>query len=481
MNSLKFLNEKIILFLVIIAHILFINNYPVSAEYSFIDFAKYFEEYDKSLLNNFINIQANTIIFSFLIYLFKNIFFIENYQIAGRLISVISYFFLYFGVINFSNFFKKSFKLILLLLFLNPIMWIYGFKTTSDLLPTSIGFFAISLLLIKNNNIQITILSSFLTSLAAVLKPMFLILIFFGCCTLFIMNKKRIFKNNIFYIFLYASFPILIFFSYSFWAYFNLGFILSPHVNVNDKQFDYNPFHVISIFFYYFGLLSLFLIPVIIIYFKDFLRIKKLSIIFLLFIFFYLGYSNNFFPGELDLGRFFNFDKNILKGLYFISAFLLFYFFFINFKNIANSFKKIYIIYLLTTFLYIFILSFFRPAQRYLMLLIPISYVLFFFTKKSINLGIVYLSATLCLFICLTLTTHSYLRSQLAGQVMSFLTKKSIILNTDPGPIVDSYNFHRYSQVKKTFKIITVKPDRYLKDFTSKLLLFKISYYLIKI
>ena len=151
MNSLKFLNEKIILFLVIIAHILFINNYPVSAEYSFIDFAKYFEEYDESLLNNFINIQANTIIFSFLIYLFKNIFFIENYQIAGRLLSVISYFFLYFGVINFSNFFKKSFKLILLLLFLNPIIWIYGFKTTSDLLPTSIGFFAISLLLIKND------------------------------------------------------------------------------------------------------------------------------------------------------------------------------------------------------------------------------------------------------------------------------------------------------------------------------------------
>jgi hypothetical protein len=115
------------------------------------------------------------------------------------------------------------------------------------------------------------------------------------------------------------------------------------------------------------------------------------------------------------------------------------------------------------------------------MLLIPISYILFFFTKKSINLGIVYLSATFCLFICLTLTTHSYLRSQLAGQIMSFLEKKSIILNTDPGPIGDTYNFHRYSHVKKNFKIITVKPDRYLKEFTSKLLLFKISYYLIKI
>jgi len=64
---------------------------------------------------------------------------------------------------------------------------------------------------------------------------------------------------------------------------------------------------------------------------------------------------------------------------------------------------------------------------------------------------------------------------------MSFLTEKSIILITDPGPIVDSYNFHRYSQFNKTFKIITVKPDRYVKDFTSKFLLFEISYYLIKI
>ena len=481
MNYSKFMNAKIILFLVIVIHILFINNHPVSAEYSFIDFAKYFEEYDKSLLFNFINIQANTIVFSFLIFFFKIIFFFENYQSAGRFLSVISYIFLYFGVLNFSAFFKKSFKLILLLLFLNPIIWIYGFKTTSDLLPTSIGFFAISLLFIKKNNIYLTILSSFLGALAAILKPMFIILIFFGSCTLFIMNKKIIFRKNIFYIFLYIFFPFLFFFLYFYWSYFNLGFILSPHVNVNEKQFDYNPFHVISIFLYYFGLLSLFLIPIIIIYYKDFLRIKKISIFFLLIFFFYLGYSNNFFPGELDLSRLLSFDKNILKGLYFISAFLLFYFFVINFKNIGNSFKKIYIIYLLTTFLYIFILSFFRPAQRYLMLLIPISYVFFLFTKKNINLGIFYFSAVLCLLISFILTAHSYLRSQLAGQIMSFLEKKSIILNTDPGPIGDSYNFHRYSQVKKNFKIITVKPDRYLKEFTSKLLLFKISYYLIKI
>ena len=158
MNYSKFMNAKIILFLVIVIHILFINNHPVSAEYSFIDFAKYFEEYDKSLLFNFINIQANTIVFSFLIFFFKIIFFFENYQSAGRFLSVISYIFLYFGVLNFSAFFKKSFKLILLLLFLNPIIWIYGFKTTSDLLPTSIGFFAISLLFIKKNNIYLTIL-----------------------------------------------------------------------------------------------------------------------------------------------------------------------------------------------------------------------------------------------------------------------------------------------------------------------------------
>jgi hypothetical protein len=482
MKFLDFFNEKIILFFIILAHALFINNYPVSVEFSFIDFAKYYENYDKTLLLSYINIQANTVVYSYLIFLLKNILFIENYHIAGKILSITSYIFLYFGISNFFIFFKKfSKRLLIVLVMLNPIIWIYGFKVTSDLLPASIGFFSISLLFLKNNNLFRILISSLLVSLTAILKPMFLILVFFGSFALLFFNKNLTFKKNIFYILSYIFFPFLFLFIYFYWTYINFGFLLSPHVNVGNKQFDYNVLHVISIFLYYFGIFFIFISPVISLDLNYFLKLKKITFFLLSLIFFYLGFSNKFFPGELDLGTFFSFNVNILKGLYFLFALLIFYFFYINYKNINKQLKILYVIYLITIFLYIFILSFFRPAQRYLILLIPISYVFLFFIKKNINYKIIYFFIFICISVNFILASHSYFRSQLAMKIMIFLNDKSIIEKTEPGPIVDSHNFYIYSHVKKQYKITTIKTDNYLNEFTTGLSFFKISYYLVRI
>jgi len=107
MKFLDFFNEKIILFFIILAHALFINNYPVSVEFSFIDFAKYYENYDKTLLLSYINIQANTVVYSYLIFLLKNILFIENYHIGGKFFLLLLIFF-YILVYQISLFFLKS-------------------------------------------------------------------------------------------------------------------------------------------------------------------------------------------------------------------------------------------------------------------------------------------------------------------------------------------------------------------------------------
>jgi len=66
-------------------------------------------------------------------------------------------------------------------------------------------------------------------------------------------------------------------------------------------------------------------------------------------------------------------------------------------------------------------------------------------------------------------------------KTMNFLKEKSIADKTDPGPIVDSYNFYKYSEVRKQFKITIIKPENYLKEFTSGAFFFKISYYLVQI
>jgi len=453
-------------------------NYPVSVEFAFIDFAQYYENYDKFILDNFTSVQANTIIFSYLVYFFDRIFLIHNYQITGRLLSILSYLFIYFGAVNFINYFKiqsKNFFILIFLLLLNPIIWIYGFKATSDLLPSSISFFAISIIFIKKNIIYKIIISSFLVTLASLLKPMFLAIVVFGSLLINHFNSNRNIKIRILLLTLYNTFPFFFTILYFRWSYINLGYILST---LSNNYFDYNLFNYFSKILYYLGINYIFILPFSI---SDFTYqvLKKYKFYFLcLLILFLFGYLNTYFPGELDLGNFFNINKNILKGFYFLFAGLMLFHFHLSLKK--SNYNKIYAYAIIAFLCYIMALSFFRPTQRYLMLFIPILYsVNFFLRKKNYKLYYVFFAIFILINICLT--TYSHYRSKNAYKVIKYLKNKLITEVTAPGPLNDSYNFYIYDNIKKKYQITSVKPETYIKEFSSGFLFFKTHYYLSKI
>ena len=64
MNSDK---KKIYIFFLIYftIHIIFINNYPINFEFTFSNFSKFFENYDKKIIDQYFLSQANTIVFPF--------------------------------------------------------------------------------------------------------------------------------------------------------------------------------------------------------------------------------------------------------------------------------------------------------------------------------------------------------------------------------------------------------------------------------
>ena len=194
------INKPVLLLLsTIFIHLIFVKNYPVSVEFAFIDFAKFYEDYNKLILEEFISVQANTVVFSYIIFFFDQLFLIHNYLITGRLLSILSYIFLYFGILNFTNFFKinlANFFILVLVLFLNPIIWIYGFKVTADLLPASLSFFGISQIFSNKNIISKILISSFLVSLASLMKPMFLAIVVLGSLLINYFNFNTIFYRR---------------------------------------------------------------------------------------------------------------------------------------------------------------------------------------------------------------------------------------------------------------------------------------------
>ena len=419
-----------------------------------------------------------TIIFSYLIYFFDQLFLIHNYQITGRCLSFLSYIFLYFGLVNFANYLKidlKKFITLLALLFLNPIIWIYGFKATSDLLPVSISFFGISIIFIKRNFTYKIIISCLLITLATLLKPMFLAIVVFSSLLINYLNCKENIRMRIFLLALHNIFPFFFIIIYFYWSYINLGYILS---SLSNNYFDYNVYNFFFKFLYYLGINYIFILPFTISNY-DLLVLKKykLYLPFLLILFIF-GYINNYFPGELDLGNFFQINKNILKGFYFLFAGLMLFHFYLSLKK--SNYNRIYAYAIIAFFCYIAALSFFRPTQRYLMLFIPILYLFnIIISKKKYKHYYYFVLIFILINICLT--TYSYYRSENASKVIYYLKNKLITEITAPGPLSDSYNFYIYDQIDKKYKVTIAKPQTFIKEFSSGFLFFKIHYYLSKI
>ena len=476
------INKPVLLLLsTIFIHLIFVKNYPVSVEFAFIDFAKFYEDYNKLILEEFISVQANTVVFSYIIFFFDQLFLIHNYLITGRLLSILSYIFLYFGILNFTNFFKinlANFFILVLVLFLNPIIWIYGFKVTADLLPASLSFFGISQIFSNKNIISKILISSFLVSLASLMKPMFLAIVVLGSLLINYFNLNKDIKLRIFYLVLYNFLPFISIGLYFYWSFINFGYVLS---SLNKNYFDYNLYNFFTKFLYYLGITFIFTFPFSILDFNfKILKKYKFYFIFLVFLFF-IGYQNNFFPGELNLGNFFNINENILRGFYFLCSGLLLFHFYLSLKK--SEYNKIYLYIIISFLCYIFALSFFRPTQRYLMLFIPFLYVVNILIKKE-NKKFYYFYFIFILFFLLInicLTTYSHFRSMNAFKTIDYLKNNSILQVTKPGPLIDSYNFYLYEQVIKKYQISLQKPEKYIKEFSSGFLFFKVNYYLSKV
>jgi hypothetical protein len=134
----------------------------------------------------------------------------------------------------------------------------------------------------------------------------------------------------------------------------------------------------------------------------------------------------------MDLGPVSLYIKdNILCGVLLVFSIILLenlYKLFFSFKNK----KLINIIFVI--FIFAIILSASRPAQRYLISIIPLLYILLAFNLKKEHLKkYVYLSLIISLPVNFILTVNSYLNSKISEDIVKFLSSSNFIQITNPG------------------------------------------------
>ncbi len=263
----------IFFFIIFLFHILCVNFYPINDEFIFPIGSKLIEKYSVEDVNLFFNYNANTLGFSFVIFILTKITNLDHDLIA-KLLSTSGLIFILIGVYNILDVIKFKIRnddllYLIIIIFLNPLIFNFSLRGTPDFFGSAISFFAISIFL-SPKKVFFKYLAIIIFGIGVIVKPTNAILILLNYLNI----KKISIKNLIHYSYL-KNFLLLLFFPIIYFLInFNyFGFFVVP-TNFNylgDSSFSKYLINFIT----YSGFLGLMTCPLYLIYLKD-LNIKKI-------------------------------------------------------------------------------------------------------------------------------------------------------------------------------------------------------------
>ena len=419
--------EVIFVFFYLIFHLYFFDLDPINDEYIFYTGAELIKTSKIELIEIFFLYNANTLGFSYLIFLLSKILNVDNLYLLSKIISCSGYLFLYFGLLNFFKLFKIEKRLeLIVLIFFCPLIFIYGFRATPDFFSFSLSFFS-STFILNSKNIFKKILYFLLLSIAVIIKPINGITLIFIFLYFFLYKKKELydFKNILgFLLFTLLTF-IFFYFNYK-----NFGFLVRPP---NWTNLDTTNKNLILNFIYYLGFLNLCIFPFVANYIlKEIVNIKKAIVffIFILIIFTYLFFNFKESLNEINFGFISSGIGELLMKFFFgLNASILLFYFYI--KLTSKGLKNLNALIIFYIIIYLFVISHFSPVQRYLMILLPIIYYL---ASKEMYTKIIYNTVLIIyiVFNLLILSNHLVL-SDLSKKTRNFLIKEKILEKTYVG------------------------------------------------
>ncbi len=478
-------NDKILLICLIIVsiliHLISINFHPTNFEGAYGQYSDLFNSDNKILyLKSYYTSQFNTYLFSLLGSLINYFVpFIDSFQTI-KILSASSYFFLGVGLLNIFRYYNYKYNpiFLILIIFLNSIIFTYGFRAFNDLFAFSLAIFAISRILNNLDN-KLIIFDCLILGISIALKSYNLILII---PLLIFFNMQFTLKkiNKTIFLFLIILIPLIIL---NIFTKNNLGFILAPknedlQIAIFGSDETRNIYWVLNNFVFYIGYLTLISLPFFLSFF--YLHIKKN--IKIIFIFLFISLILSFFvekfffiSSELDLGPLQSYipDK-IYKTLiiFLFSLFLLFVILFFNKSDIDHRKLNICKTIIFTIIIYLFALSMIKASQRYLILPLPFMFLILFTYKQPKFL--IFLTLFFYMLINSLLFTNYYIVGKSTEIIYDFLKVNKILDKTLPNIITPNVH-HLYTGRNKIklkssdFKITYFKKDAF---FTSKINLF---------
>lgn len=438
----------------------------VNLEWAFSDAALFFETQEKILIDRYFSQQANTLGIPYLAYLVHKIIPIFNIELAPRFLSISGFILLGVSLIRLNSLTGKSNNqvLLLILVFLNPLIWTFGGRGTADFFPAILALFSITLFLDKKPHLLKMTLAIFTFSIAITLKYHAILLLPVIWLEAITRTGQPI-KIVLIQMILITTAILIIPALYIYFIQQQYGFWLTPPIFQDTHQLRISS--AFSSFISYAGFLTLLLLPfsIFLIWNRihsltDFVKTISIAVIFFLAGYFFIESNNEMNFGPLDpyLGA--QFTGGILclcAGLFFLTMI----------DGLAaihdnNEAKRILICIMTGILIFIVVLSFTRPAQRYLLFILPLAYLFIshhFRTNKLLVASIILLSIFMNTYILIS----QYAAGKAALELTQKLEKLDLISTTNPAFITsytgNAFPLNMYSN-KRNIVIVGQHPKQ---------------------
>ena len=423
MNSKIYKKPYFVILVTFILHILAINFYPINFEYTFIEGMNYaVQNFDKKIITVYFQNQANTFFFPFVGSIIKYIFPYIDPQYIAKFLSASGYFFLGFGIVNLHRILKTKYPLsiLLIIIFLNPLIWTFGYRGTPDFLAASIAIYSVSLILDKSISIFKNYIGFFLLGVAIALKP--ITGIFYITFLIFLLKRKISINEKLKELFLSGLITFIIPIIYFLLIYINFKFFLTPTYYSNALFGNtFTLFNYLNNFILYCGFLYCLCAPILIVNFFYETIYNYLFIFIIGILFFFIGYNFLNSQPEISFGsNIFTFiNTRIILGIFCMSFFYFVYYYF-------KKKDKNYLFF--TIFLFLLLISAILPAQRYLLVIIPLM-LLFYLNKKNL-INILVISCFIYIPINFILLAQNYNSGHLTHQAIKYAEANNLVDNT---------------------------------------------------
>ena len=455
----------------------------VNQEWVFIDAARYFLKQNPVLLEEYFSYQANTLGMPILVASVAKLLPGLNISTVYRMVSATSILLLGEAIIRANQLITKGYNTqsVLLCVLVNPLIWTFAGRATADLFPASLAIFSVVLFWEASNNAPKAMLAMLGMGLAITLKYHALLLLPLVVTEQFTRKHRKISLTHLLLrllaiLIIPASYVLAVKYYFNYW--------FTPDNFHEMLRFNFaNLLNNLLAYLGYLGilLLPLSLSPIITVpkQLRSHIRQSLLRIV----VFssaFGLGYYGVKPQGEMNFGPLDSWlTPAILGGGFCVMATLLLINLVQTFKGTPQStaIQKRYLrCILLTLIVMLSLLSCTRPAQRYLLFILPFSY--FFILKSLTKQTYIILSLVFSMLLNLYLTGNQYVTGQAAQLMVTALQEKALIQETDGDVLLRHVGnaFFKYSLTPKKYRVTTGDSSNILFSVTSDFLLWHKSY-----